>query len=60
MKEQIKIRKSWLINPETQVQPNKKIKQRFKDEDQDWNKYTGYVDENDLEELEQLEDDKED
>ena len=59
MKEQIKIRKQWLINPETKVEPSKKFKQKFQDdEDQDWSKYTGFVDKDKLKELEDLEDEK--
>lgn len=59
-KEQIKIRKQWLINPETQIQQSKKIKQKFQDEEeQDWKKYTGFVDKKNLEDMKNEEDDKE-
>lgn len=53
MKEQIKIRKRWLINPASQIEIDKKTKQRFnREEDRDWNKYTGNISREDLEALE--------
>ena len=59
MKELIKVRKQWLINPQTQVHQSKKIKQRFEEEsEQDWNKYTGHIEKKDLEELEEIEDER--
>ena len=54
----IKIRKQWLINPETQVHQSKKMKQRFEQEDDcDLRNYVGRKDdverELDLDELEE-------
>jgi len=58
MKELIKVRKQWLINPQTQIQQSKKIKQKFQEEDeQDLQKYTGSISREDLEEIEEMEDD---
>jgi hypothetical protein len=60
MKEQIKIRKSWLLDPSTKIEPSNKIKQKFKEEKkQNWNKLTGYIKDEDLEYFEDKEDDKE-
>ena len=58
MKEQIKIRRSWLLDPSTKVQESKKDKQRFQEDDNDWQNLTGYIDKEDLEDFEDKEDDK--
>ena len=61
MKEQIKIRRKWLIDPDTKVETSKKFKQRYQDEEeQDWKQYQGLVvTDKILEEIESREDDKE-
>lgn len=59
MKEQIKIRKQWLLDPSTKIQESKKDKERFKEEDDDWKNLTGYIDKDDLEKFEEEENDKE-
>jgi len=56
MKEQIKMRKQWLINPETQVH---KPKQKSRHEGQNLNRYLGSINDEDLEELEDLDDEAE-
>ena len=52
MKDQIKIRKRWLINPETKVETSKKDKQRFQEKD-DFRKYLGPVNSDELDEMEE-------
>jgi hypothetical protein len=60
-KEQIKIRRSWLINPDTKIEESKKTKQKFREEkDEDWGKYTGFINEDDLKELEDEKDNEDD
>jgi len=60
MKELIKIRKKWLLDPSTKIEQTKKDKQKYKqEEDKDWKNLTGYIDQEDLQELEDLENDKE-
>ena len=59
-KEQIKIRRSWLIDPSSKVEESKKTKQKFREqEEEDWGKYTGFVSEEDLQELEEEKDEEE-
>jgi hypothetical protein len=43
VKNQIKIRKKWLINSDTKIETSKKIKQRFQEDDneEDWKQYEG-------------------
>ena len=56
-KDVLKIRKKWLIDPETQVHQSKKMKQRLEQEDDcDLRNYVGKKDDVELElELDELE-----
>ena len=59
MKELIKVRKKWLLHPATKIEQSKKIKQRFqKENDQNLNQYTGNINQEYLDELEDLENEK--
>ena len=62
MKDQIKIRKKWFLDPVTKVVPSKKFQQRFEDEEeQEWKQYQGRtINEDVLAEIEDKEDDKQD
>jgi len=53
MKDQIKIRKRWLIDPSTKVEPSKKIKQRFQEEKDDFREYLGEFTREELEKIEE-------
>jgi len=60
MKELVKIRKQWLLDPTTKIHQSKKIKQRFQMK-QNYNsqKYVGSVDEDYLNAIQEIDDDKE-
>lgn len=55
MKNQIKIRRSWLIDPSTKVENSKKDKQKFQEEE-DFRNYLGKITPDDLDDLEEQED----
>ena len=60
MKELIKIRKSWFLNPSTKIEEGQKFKQKFReDKDKDWEKLTGYIDDEDLKDFEEEKDERE-
>jgi len=54
VKEQIKIRKRWLIDPTTRIEPSKK--QKFQEEDDDFRNYLGNITSDEVEEMEEQED----
>ena len=55
MKQLIKIRKQWLINPSTKIESDKKLKQKFHQQNkQDLRKYLGNAKNMSLEELEEF------
>jgi len=55
VKNQIKIRRSWLIDPSTKVENSKKDKQKFQEEE-DFRNYLGKITPDDLDDLEEQED----